>query len=213
MMEIQEPEAFAVLSDEDFRQALADNLRQLRAFAYQMCGSREDSDDLVQETMLKAWRARDRFHAGTNFRAWCFTILRNHFCSLARRNRFHGEWDDLQAERILAAPANQDVRVQLSDALRALQQLPTVQREAVILVGAGGHSYEEAAQICGVAIGTIKSRVARGRTALKAIIDSGILANARSQTIGEASPVLAFTAHVEMLKASKQRFMSSRLAA
>src|SRR3546814_12939899 len=87
-----------------------------------------------------------------------------------RRSRFRGEWDDLAADRLLAAPAGQDKQVELSDMQRALMELPQSQREALILVGAGGFAYEEAAEICDVAVGTIKSRVARGRAALEHIL-------------------------------------------
>ena len=98
-----------------------------------------------------------------------------------RRSRFRGDWDDLTADRILAAPAGQDKHVELSDMQRALLQLPQPQREALILVGAGGFAYEEAAEICGVAVGTIKSRVARGRAALEQILENGDLPSRRTQ--------------------------------
>ncbi|MFM6852550.1 MAG: sigma-70 family RNA polymerase sigma factor, partial [Sphingopyxis sp.] len=130
------------------------------------------------------WRARSRFQAGTNIRAWTFTILRNIFLSDMRRNRFRGEWDDLTAERTLAAPASQDKQVELADLYRAMQLLPPAQREALILIGAGGFAYEEAAEICGVAVGTIKSRVARGRTALEAMINDGALPRRSTQDQG-----------------------------
>lgn len=124
---------------------------------------------------MKAWAARQRFQAGTNMRAWTFIILRNLYLSQMRRARFKGEWDDLVADRILAAPASQDRHVELADMQRALLHLPQPQREALILVGAGGFAYEEAAEICGVAVGTIKSRVARGRVALEALMNGGDL--------------------------------------
>src|SRR3546814_10245480 len=89
-------------------------------------------------SLLKAWAARSRFQAGTNMRAWTFIILRNHYLSQMRRSRFRGDWDDLAADRLLAAPAGQDKHVELSDMQRALLQLPQPQREALILVGAGG---------------------------------------------------------------------------
>jgi len=121
-------------------------------------------------------------------RAWTFIILRNLFLSQMRRSRFKGEWDDLVAEKTLAAPASQDRHVDLSDMHRALQILPQAQREALILVGAGGFAYEEAAEICGVAVGTIKSRVARGRTALEDLMQSGKLpARSTSETNAETA--------------------------
>lgn len=163
------------LSDADFKAELAAIIPHLRAFGRSLSGNRDTADDLVQETLLKAWAARDRFVAGTNMRAWTFIILRNYYLSQLRRNRFRGEWDDLVADRILAAPAGQDKQIELTDVSRALQQLPPAQREALILVGAGGFAYEEAAEICNVAVGTIKSRVARGRVALDEILSSGAL--------------------------------------
>jgi RNA polymerase sigma factor (sigma-70 family) len=164
------PDERTALSDEDFKTQLAAVIPQLRAFGRSLSGNRDTGDDLVQETLLKAWAARDRYEAGTNLRAWTFIILRNLFLSQMRRNRFRGEWDDLVADKILSAPASQDKHVELGDLQRALQFLPESQREALILVGAGGFAYEEAAEICGVAVGTIKSRVARGRVALEAVM-------------------------------------------
>lgn len=176
------------LSDSDFKAQLTAIVPHLRAFGRSLSGNRDLADDLVQETLLKAWAARKRFQAGTNMRAWTFIILRNHYLSQVRRNRFRGEWDDLTADRILAAPASQDRHIDLADLQRALQQLPQPQREALILVGAGGFAYEEAAEICGVAVGTIKSRVARGRTALETILTDGSLpARSLHETTGEGA--------------------------
>ncbi len=177
--------ARAVLNDADFKAALAGVIPQLRAFGRSLSGNRDLADDLVQETLLKAWAARSRFEAGTNMRAWVFIILRNVYLSQMRRNRFRGEWDDAVADRILSAPAAQDMQIELGDMQRALQQLPTQQREALILVGAGGFGYEEAAQICQVPVGTIKSRVARGRLALAALLGGGALPSRRSRPPGD----------------------------
>ena len=167
------------LSDPDFKEQLASVIPHLRAFGRSLSGSRDLADDLVQETLLKAWAARKRFQAGTNMRAWTFIILRNLFLSQMRRARFKGEWDDITAAKILAAPASQDRHVELGDMQRALMHLPQPQREALILVGAGGFAYEEAADICGCAVGTIKSRVARGRVALEALLSGGTLPSRR----------------------------------
>lgn len=163
------------LSDADFKRELAAVIPHLRAFGRSLSGNRDLADDLVQETLLKAWAARNRFQAGSNMRAWTFIILRNHFLSQMRRSRFHGEWDDLTADRLLAAPAGQDKQMELADMQRALMQLPPAQREALVLVGAGGFSYEEAAEICAVAVGTIKSRVARARAAVTELLENGTL--------------------------------------
>ena len=173
------PTEWVSLSDPEFKDQLAAVIPHLRAFGRSLSGSRDLADDLVQETLLKAWAARKRFQAGTNMRAWTFIILRNLFLSQMRRARFKGEWDELTASKILAAPASQDRHIELSDMQRALMHLPQPQREALILVGAGGFAYEEAAEICGCAVGTIKSRVARGRVALEGLLTSGKLPSRR----------------------------------
>jgi RNA polymerase sigma-70 factor (ECF subfamily) len=164
------------LSDADFKQQLTDLVPNLRGFGRSLTGSRDNADDLAQETMMKAWAARARYQAGTSMRAWTFIIMRNLFLSQMRRRRFSGEYNELQAERILVAPADQQHSVHLADLQRAMETLPLNQREALILVGAGGFSYEDAATICRVAVGTIKSRVARARTALAVTLAGGRLA-------------------------------------
>src|SRR5258706_5411032 len=170
---------WAPLPDDAFKQQLTIVIPHLRAFGRSLSGSRDLADDLVQETLLKAWAARKRFQAGTNMRAWTFIILRNLFLSQMRRSRFKGEWDDVTASKLLAAPASQDRHVELGDLQRALMHLPQAQREALILVGAGGFAYEEAAEICDCAVGTIKSRVARGRVALETIMSDNSLPSRR----------------------------------
>ena len=185
------------LDDDAFKAELAAIIPHLRAFGRSLSGSADLADDLVQETMLKAWAARIRFQAGTSMRAWTFIILRNVFLSQMRRNRFRGEWDDLTAERVLAAPAGQDKQLELADLHRAMQMLPPAQREALILVGAGGFAYEEAADICGVAVGTIKSRVARARVALDAIISEGHLPRRRSSDLGGGEAMVEILAEVD----------------
>lgn len=182
------PVEHVALSDPEFKEQLAAVIPHLRAFGRSLSGSRDVADDLVQETLMKAWGARQRFQAGTNMRAWTFIILRNLYLSQMRRARFKGEWDDLVADRLLAAPASQDKHVDLADMQRALLHLPQPQREALILVGAGGFAYEEAAEICGVAVGTIKSRVARGRVALEALMTGGQLPSRRdTETDGRSA--------------------------
>ena len=179
------------LSDPEFKDQLAQVIPHLRAFGRSLSGSRDLADDLVQETLLKAWAARKRFQAGTNMRAWTFIILRNLFLSQMRRARFKGEWDELTASKILAAPASQDRHVELGDMQRALMHLPQPQREALILVGAGGFAYEEAAEICGCAVGTIKSRVARGRVALEQLLTGGKLPSRRQHKTDPNTSALA----------------------
>lgn len=157
----------------DFKRELTEVVPHLRAFARGLCGRPDMADDLVQETMLKAWAAQERFQPGTSMRAWTFVILRNAYLTDMRRNRFRGEYDEGVAERILTAPAGQEEPVHLSDMHRALLTLPPERREALLLVGAGGFSYEEAASICGCAVGTIKSRVGRARAALTSMLEDG----------------------------------------
>ncbi|AKQ41444.1 RNA polymerase sigma-24 factor [Aurantiacibacter atlanticus] len=157
----------------DFKRELTEVVPHLRAFARGLCGRPDMADDLVQEALLKAWAAQERFEPGTSMRAWTFVILRNAYLTDMRRNRFRGEYDEGVAERILTAPAGQEEPIHLSDLHRALLTLPAERREALLLVGAGGFSYEEAANICGCAVGTIKSRVGRARAALSSMLQDG----------------------------------------
>lgn len=197
--ELADGAAHIALDDESFRVELSGVIPHLRAFARSLSGSVDLADDLVQETLLKAWNARLRFEAGTNIRAWTFIILRNLFLSQIRRNRFRGEWDDATADRVLSAPAAQDKHVELSDLYRAMQQLPDAQREALILIGAGGFSYEEAAEISGVAVGTVKSRVARARAALEMLIESGHLPTRQSGDKGGSAAMGTLLGEVDRL--------------
>lgn len=138
----------------------------LRAFARTLCHGREFADDLAQDALAKAWAAQGQFKQGTNLKAWLFTILRNEFYSRGRRSWRQVHWDADKAERIPTVADAQLWSSELNDTARGLRDLPDQQREALILIGAGGFSYEEAAKICDVPLGTMKSRVARGRTAL-----------------------------------------------
>lgn len=154
-----------------FRTALADQLPPLRAFARSLCRDATEADDLVQEALLKAWANRHRFEAGTNLRAWLFTILRNTFYSLHRKRRREvQDVDEAHVGRLAVRP-DQDHGLAIRDFAVALASLPEDQREALILVGAAGMSYEEAGEICGVATGTIKSRVSRARARLSTLLD------------------------------------------
>ena len=170
------------IDDIAFKAELASLIPHLRAFGRNLCGNPDLADDLVQETMLKAWKARGQYQPGTAMKSWCFVILRNSFLSQMRRNKFHGEYDELVAERVLVHKDEQTDHLHLGDLQRALLQLPLQQREALILIGAGGLSYEEAAKICDCAIGTMKSRVSRARDALEALINSGQLEKSRRQS-------------------------------
>src|SRR5499427_6507380 len=155
----------------DFKNELLGLIPFLRAFARSLCGNQEAADDLAQETLVKAWQSRDTFIPGTNLKAWLFTILRNQFYSDRRRAWRQAPWDQEAAERIPGGGEDQVFSAQLSDTARALRVLSDEQREALILVGAGGFSYEDAAAICNCAVGTVKSRVARARKALIDLLD------------------------------------------
>jgi RNA polymerase sigma-70 factor (ECF subfamily) len=146
--------------------ALLAELPSLRAFAVSLSGSPDRADDLVQETVMKAWAAHASFAEGTSLRAWLFTIMRNTYFSQYRKARREvQDVDGEAAARLVSTPAQQG-HLDLADFRTALDKLVPDQREALILVGASGFSYEEAAEICGCAVGTIKSRVNRARQRL-----------------------------------------------
>ncbi len=145
-------------------------LPSLRAFAISLTNNVDAADDLVQETILKAWKNIDRFERGTNLNAWLFTILRNQFHTVWRKQRREVEDpDEAHAGKLRSIPA-QPGHLALIEMREALEKLPPDQREALLLVGAEGLSYEEAAQICEVAVGTIKSRVNRARKRLAELL-------------------------------------------
>ena len=158
------------MSSEAVRQGLISFLPNLRAFAIALCGDADRADDLVQDTMLKAWNSLDSFQEGTNLRAWLFTILRNTYFSDCRRRRREVPDDDGEYVAQLCVPPSQHGAVDAQDVLKALGHLTEDQREALILVGAEGFAYEEAATICGCAVGTIKSRVNRARNRLTELL-------------------------------------------
>ncbi|MEJ6392134.1 RNA polymerase sigma factor [Gymnodinialimonas sp. 2305UL16-5] len=150
----------------DPRDEIVDHLPSLRAFARSLTRNASAADDLVQDTVVKAWSNIDKFQAGTNMRAWLFTILRNTFYSVQRkRSREVADVDGVMAEQLSEKPAH-DGRLVMQDFNDAFAQLPAEQREALLLVGASGFSYEEAAEMCDCAVGTVKSRANRGRKRL-----------------------------------------------
>jgi RNA polymerase sigma-70 factor, ECF subfamily len=163
-----EPDA---IDDREFKDQMVALIPSLRAFARSLCGNPHMADDLAQEAMTRAWKARASFTMGTNFRAWMFMIVRNIFYTTVRKNARMVSWDPEVAERVLVEPATQHVGIELNDVQMALNKLPPVQREMLMLVAAEGVSYEEAATIAGCAIGTVKSRVARARAALVLMLE------------------------------------------
>ena len=161
------------LADDAFKTELTGLIPQMRAFARSLCRDAVAADDLAQDALLKAWNNRSSYQAGTNMKAWTFMILRNQFYSDKRRSWRSTQLDPEVAERTLVAVSNPIASLELDEVRRALAKLPEDQREALILIGAGGLSYEEVSEICGCAIGTIKSRVSRARDRLAAIIEDG----------------------------------------
>lgn len=142
----------------------------LRAFAVSLSGNPDRADDLVQETLVKAWSNIGSFIEGTNLPAWLFTILRNiYYSDYRKRRREVADPEGAMAAKLAIAPA-QNGHMDLLDFHAALQKLPNDQREALILIGASGLSYEEAAGICGCAVGTMKSRVNRARNRLAELL-------------------------------------------
>jgi RNA polymerase sigma-70 factor (ECF subfamily) len=157
--------------DADWRDQVVAMIPALRAFAWSISRNGSDADDLVQDTLIKAWSHRDKFETGTNLRAWLFTILRNtYYTAVVRRRREVRDEDDQHARSLTTAPT-QEWGLAIRALQAALDQLPAEHREALILVGAAGLSYEEAAHICGCALGTIKSRVNRARNRLLKVMD------------------------------------------
>jgi RNA polymerase sigma-70 factor, ECF subfamily len=144
---------------------------RLRAFAMSFTGNRDRADDLVQDTLLRAWAYIDRFERGTNLEGWLFTILRNLSHSDFRKRRREVEDADGSYSARLKTLPDQQAHLDYEDFLTALPKLPPDQREALLLVGAQGMSYEEAAAICNVPLGTIKSRVNRARSRLAELLN------------------------------------------
>jgi RNA polymerase sigma-70 factor, ECF subfamily len=152
--------------DPQIRDAILKTVPNLRAFAVSLSGNVDRADDLVQETLLRAFSKIDTFQPGTNLSAWLFTILRNQFRSEYRKRRREVEDADGKYSEKLKSQPEQLGKIEFAELRHALAELPDDQREALILVGASGFSYEETAEICGCAVGTIKSRVNRARTRL-----------------------------------------------
>ena len=150
----------------DPRDELAVHLGPMRAFAMSLTRNSALADDMVQDTLVKAWTKIDKFEPGTNMRAWLFTILRNTYYSHHRKARREvGDPDGVFAGALAQKP-DHDGRLQMRDFNAAFAELNEEQREALVLVGASGFSYEDAAEMCGVKVGTIKSRVNRARARL-----------------------------------------------
>jgi RNA polymerase sigma-70 factor, ECF subfamily len=175
------------------RDAMLAAVPSLRAFAISLSGNVDRADDLVQETLLRALAHIDSFEPGTNMSAWLFTILRNLFRSEYRKRRREVEDGEGKFADTLKSQPEQPSHIEFQEFRTALAKLPTDQREALILVGASGFSYDEAAGICGCAVGTIKSRVNRARTHLARLL--GIESTSDIGPDGTIQAVLTGTDH------------------
>lgn len=184
----------------EFERELVALIPQIRAFARTFAGHKADGDDLAQETLSRAWSSWTSFRRGSNMKAWAFVILRNIYFSERRRSWRRSSLDPDLLARSLVAPDNPDSTLALDDLRRGLGQLPDEQREALILVAAGGLSYEEAARVCEVELGTIKSRVSRARRTLEHLIDSGAVEKDRVS----ATDAFALIFREAMAAASRQ---------
>lgn len=154
----------------EFQSELTKLLPNLRAFARSLTRSADQADDLVQEALVKAWRNWQQFAPDSNIKAWMFTILRN--AHLSERRKRKNEVQDVDGEFAaqLGVKPEQPGHMDLLDFQAAFAQLLPEHREALVLIGAEGFSYEEAALMCGCAVGTMKSRVNRARTKLAQIM-------------------------------------------
>jgi RNA polymerase sigma-70 factor, ECF subfamily len=159
-----------VTANPEIREAMLAAIPSLRAFAISLTRNTDYADGLVQDAILRAWRNIEKFQPGTSMNAWLFTILRNSFLSQYRYNRRHVEDPDGSYAGHLWTPPEQNGKCDVQDMLKALAKLPVDQREALILVAAEGMSYEDAAQVCGVAIGTVKTRAHRARARLAELL-------------------------------------------
>lgn len=154
-----------------FEQDMIALLPQMRAYARVLARHKADADDLVQDTLLRMWNARERFEPGTNLRAWAFTILRNRFYNAFTKRRASVAIDDVP-EGVLSVPAMQERVAAGRDIRAALARLDPVLMETLVLAIGSDMSYEEVAAIIGCRVGTVKSRVFRARRQLKALIES-----------------------------------------
>jgi len=191
----------------NFRRDLIALMPYVRAMAHMLCRKHDNADDMAQEALTRAWRARDSFAAGTNLEAWVFTILRNAIFSQDRKRWREVEWDESLGAQISAPPREQEFAIELSDTARALARLPYSQREALVLVAVCGFRQAEAGAICGVPAGTVKSRASRARAAMLSMLDGEkpILPRSAGRTRDATSDVLA-------LLSDRTRFRARRSA-
>jgi RNA polymerase sigma-70 factor (ECF subfamily) len=165
----------SVLDEVEFKRQVVASIPVLRSFARGLCGDVAAGDDLAQDALLKAWQHRAQFSVGTNFKGWILKIARNHFYSQRRRVWREAPLDDAFVSQVPATGTDQVQSLILNDLRNALSALSDEQREAAILVGAGGFSHRQAAEMCDVPEGTMKSRVCRARAKLALLLENGQL--------------------------------------
>lgn len=182
----------------DPRDELVTHLGVLRAFALSLCRNPSMADDLVQETVMKAWKSIGSFEQGTNMRAWLFTILRNTYYTAHRKSAREVADTDGHFAATLSVKPDHDGKLAMTDFLVAFDQLPDEQREALTLVGASGFAYHEAAEMCGVATGTMKSRVNRARLRLVELLE---LSDTDSMELTDKGTMAVLTAHLPVRRA------------
>jgi RNA polymerase sigma-70 factor (ECF subfamily) len=168
----------------DFRGDLVSHLPHLRAVARALPGHRDRADDLVNDTVLKALSAEGQFQPGTNLKAWLMTILRNHYINGLRRTRIEVETVGEIPESAFPTAPNQEHVVEMNEVAAALQLMSIEHREILVLVSAAGMSYEEAAGVCGCAVGTIKSRLNRARSELRRVLSQSRKSVGEPMTVG-----------------------------
>ncbi len=162
-----------MMASDTFTKMLEESMPHLRGYAYSLVRNRDAAEDLVQDTLLRAWASRSRFVQGTNFKAWTFTILRNRFLDQRRRDRFSDTPIDNTVHANLVSAPPQDVVIYFDEMASAYWRLSPHHRQILMLVGAMGLGYEEAAQVTGCAVGTVRSRLSRARTKLRSTLDAG----------------------------------------
>jgi RNA polymerase sigma-70 factor (ECF subfamily) len=178
-----------------FREELTSTVPNLRAFARSLTtGDDALADDLVQDTYVNALKAQAQFTPGTNLKAWLFTILRNRFRSLAKRQRIRAEEPDDDLDRMVTGPAPQQGRLEMIAFRRAFTELRAEYREALVLAVVHGMNYDDIAAICGCQVGTVKSRVSRARDQLREALYDGPEREAAEPSSGEPDTVKAWLA-------------------
>lgn len=168
--EERQPESQALAAEARFRDDLVAIIPSLRAFARGLCGNRDLADDLAQEALAKAWAAQKSFTPGTNFRAWMFRILRNHFYTLAVVAKRFVPYEPDDVSHLQTTQPEQGNGIVVQDLLRGLGTLPAEQREALLLMESG-LQWDEIATVMGTPLGTVKSRITRGRATLRRYMD------------------------------------------